>query len=456
MNLDELVLSQKDEMLKTLQGMVKIDSVESEPQAGAPFGKGVQECLEYSLKACKDMGFSVTNMDNYTGWCEYGTGKDMVLVLGHLDVVPIGEGWNDDPFSGRIEDGKIFGRGTMDDKGPIVAALYGLKALKESGLPITKRVRLMFGTNEETRCADMQYYREHGGEMPVMGFTPDGEYPLINGEKGILRTTYRVEYKQTGDLKLVKVAGGSAPNVVPAKVQAEFTCSAETAKKLVALSNDKVTITACDGGVKALAIGHGAHGSTPEKGKNAIAYLMQVMDKMPLDKELATAVHFLVTKIGEETTGKSLGIALHDEASGNLSLNLGTIEGDDKAFTVQVDCRFPVTKKVTDCEPIQRKEFESAGYKQTAEVHSDPLYIPADSELVQKLLKVYHEKSGLEAKAKSIGGGTYAKSIPNILAFGPIFPGDEVREHQPNEYMEVERLIKNAQIFAEAIYQLAK
>ena len=135
-----------------------------------------------------------------------------------------------------------------------------------------------------------------------------------------------------------------------------------------------------------------------------------------------------------------------------------TARGYKKAFVCSDPdlIKFGVTKKVTDCEPIQRKEFESAGYKQTAEVHSDPLYIPADSELVQKLLKVYHEKSGLEAKAKSIDGGTYAKSIPNILAFGPIFPGDEVREHQPNEYMEVERLIKNAQIFAEAIYQLAK
>ena len=185
------------------------------------------------LGEAEKMGFKTQNVDNYMGWCEYGTGKEMVAVLGHLDVVPAGDGWDEDPFSGRVADGNVYGRGALDDKGPTTSALYALKALKESGLPLKRRIRILFGTNEETGSQDMVHYLEKGGEVPVCGFTPDGEYPVINGEKGIINVEYQVGYQQYGPLKLVKIHGGSAYNVVPALAVAELSCTPELGKQVI-------------------------------------------------------------------------------------------------------------------------------------------------------------------------------------------------------------------------------
>ena len=390
------------------------------------------------------------------GWCEYGDGPEMIAVLGHLDVVPEGEGWSFDPFGGEIRDGKIFGRGTMDDKGPTMAALYALAAIRDTGLPLRRRIRLLLGTNEETGSQDMKYYRAHGGELPVMGFTPDGEYPVINGEKGIVNVTYHKDYAQTGDVRLTRLSGGSAPNVVPAAARAEIACPAELAARLASESTETVVWTPRPGGAVLEVRGVSAHGSTPELGENAIGRMMQALAALPLRGGAAEAVRFLAEKIGMETGGESLGIALRDDISGSLTLNLGTVEGDETGLTVRINYRYPVTKRLEDCEPILWRAFGEAGFALAEQIHKASLYVPADSELVRTLLEVYARETGLPAAPKSIGGGTYAKSMPNIVAFGPIFPGDEVREHKPDEFIEIDKLMRNAQIIAEAMYQLAK
>ena len=173
----------RDALIADLQGCIRIPSVYADDESGYPYGKPVQECLEYMLETARRLGFPVHNMDNQVGWCEYGQGEEMVAVLCHLDVVPEGDGWSVPPYEGLVKDGRIYGRGTMDDKGPALAALYGLAALREAGLTPRRRIRLIFGLNEETGSADMKYYLRHGGEVPVMGITPDGEYPVINGER---------------------------------------------------------------------------------------------------------------------------------------------------------------------------------------------------------------------------------------------------------------------------------
>ena len=209
MKLQNYVDKEKENMLKSLSEILKIDSVRGDKKVDAPFGEGPKQCLNFILKIALEMGFKIKNVDNYMGWAEYGNGNEMVAVLGHLDVVPAGNGWSKNPFSGDIENGNIHGRGAVDDKGPIIACLYALNAIKNSKLPLKRRIRILFGTNEETGSTDIKYYLDKDGEIPVCGFTPDGEFPLINGEKGIINASFRKTFKRSGKLILKKISGGT-------------------------------------------------------------------------------------------------------------------------------------------------------------------------------------------------------------------------------------------------------
>lgn len=456
MELKDILLKYKKQLIDSLQQNLRIPSVEGPAAEGAPYGTNVRRCLDHMLQTAESLGFHATNVDNHMGWCEYGNGDEMIAVLGHLDVVPAGDGWTCDPFGGELKDGRIWGRGTTDDKGPTMAALYALAALRDSGLPLRRRVRLLFGCNEETGSADVKYYLAHGGEAPVMGFTPDGEYPVINGEKGIINAAFSISYQQGAPLTLVRMAGGSAPNVVPSYACAEFHCDKDLAVKLAAASHDKLRYTITEHGLLLEADGISAHGSTPGLGENAIGRLLIEMASLPLSSKLSEAIVFLANTLGMETDGTSAGIALHDNVSGDLTLNLGTIHADESQLRLKINYRYPVTKTYNDCAPIFNARFFDAGFVLDSEVHKEKLYISEDSELVKSLLKVYRENTGSDGKAKCIGGGTYAKLLPNTLAFGPIFPGDEIREHKPDEYIEVDNLMRNAQIIASAMYELAK
>ena len=450
-----LIEKNMDALIADLQGCIRIPSVYTEDNSGYPYGKPVQDCLEYVLACAKKLGFTTANMDNQVGWCEFGEGEEMVAVLGHLDVVPEGDGWTVDPYGGEVKDGRIYGRGTMDDKGPTLCALYALKAIAESGLPTQRRIRILFGLNEETGSADMAYYKAHGGEIPVMGFTPDGEYPIINGEKGLINEAYRCEFNQEGALKLKSAWGGTAHNIVPNYAKAEFICDDAMAAQICAMEAEKITCTKTADGVLIEAVGVNAHGGTPWEGENAIGRLCQFLVKLPLSGKLGAAVAFLAEKIGMECDGASLGIAMQDEVSGILTMNLGVLRADEGSMEVKLNYRYPVTKHFDDCGPQTQAAFGEAGFERTVAGHKAKLYMPPEHPLVSKLLKVYTDCTGLEPAPKSIGGGTYAKMIPNVLAFGPIFPGDEVREHKPDEFMELSRLKDNANILAEAMYALA-
>ena len=456
MTLNEAVLARKDEMITTLCENLRIPSVEGPAEPGAPYGADVRRSLDHALNAAQALGFETVNVDGHMGWCEFGAGEEMVAVLGHLDVVPAGEGWTVAPYSAEISDGKIWGRGTTDDKGPSIAALYALAALRDSGLPIRRRVRVLFGCNEETGSQDVKYYLEKGGELPVMGFTPDGEYPVINGEKGIINATFSRTYTQTGHLKLLRIKGGTASNVVPSYAYADLQCDEEMAARMCKLYSTAIKFSRRPFGFRIESFGISAHGSTPALGENAIGRLMFALDNLPLEGEVADAIHFLAQKIGMECNGASAGINLRDDVSGELSLNWGPMEADENKMSLVINYRYPVTFGHDDCAPAFNKLFTDAGFALDREFHKENLYIPEDHELVTTLLDVYHEQTGREGKAICIGGGTYAKAIPNLLAFGPVFPGDEVREHKPDEFITIDNLVKNAQIIAHAMYALAK
>jgi succinyl-diaminopimelate desuccinylase len=458
MDLAKAIEQQKEPMLKTLSEALKIKSVQGPAEPGKPFGEGPAKALTYMLDVCRSLGFRTCDVDHYMGWAEIGEGKEMVAILGHLDVVPEGKGWDRDPYGGEIDDRNIYGRGALDDKGPTIAALYGMKALVDAGVPLKRRIRILFGTNEETGSADMAHYLEKGGEIPVCGFTPDGEYPLINGEKGILNADYRASYQQDGDLKLVKIQGGTAYNIVPSLAEAEFTCPDALADQLISSFNGRggVEVTRTAGGVKAAAHGKEAHGAHPELGINAIGKLALVIREFPLSAGVRECLGTIADHIGLETNGRGMGIYLHDDQSGDLSFNLGMIEGDASSLTLKINYRYPVTKTYDDCAPVLTANFRRYGFELVKEEHKKALFVDPQTPYVRTLLGVYEELTGLDPTPLCIGGGTYAKSIPNIVAFGPIFPGDTVREHLPNEFWEIDILMKNARIYTEAMYRLAR
>lgn len=456
MELNERILAMQEELLKTLQESIQIPSVQGPATPGAPYGVQIRKSLDHILRKAGELGFRTQNVDGQLGWCEYGEGDEMVAVLGHLDVVPAGDGWSCDPWGGEIQNDRIFGRGTMDDKGPSVAALYALAAIRDAGLPIRRRIRLLWGCNEETGSQDMKYYLANGGEVPKMGFTPDAEYPVINGEKGIINVTFAKQFTQSGKLLVKSIQGGTAANVVPAAAKAELICDESISREILELSFPKVTFTATESGILIEAEGISAHGSTPNQGENAIGRLVLAMAQLPFEGEMKEILHFLAEKLGMEYDGKSAGIYLEDAVSGTLTLNWGTLNADKNSLSMIINYRYPVTFQYDDCAPAFLQLFADAGFTVAHELHKAKLYVPEDSELIQILLKVYKDYTGISGKPKSIGGGTYAKMLPNIVAFGPIFPGDEVREHKPDEFIEIPKLMKNTQIIAAAMYEMAK
>ena len=455
MDLNTMVMSKQGRLLACLQQNLQIPSVKGPAEEGAPYGIHCRRSLDHALEAAAAMGFKTCNVDGHVGWCEYGEGEEMVAVLGHLDVVPAGDGWSFDPWGGQIQGDRIFGRGAMDDKGPTIASLFALEAIRDLGLPLKRRIRVIFGCDEETGSHDVPYYLDHGGEVPVMGFTPDAEYPLINGEKGIINAYCGRDFVQTGDLKLKYFQGGTASNVVPNYAKAELICNSDLAARIAATTFEKVTFTVTDTGILAEAAGENAHGSTPWLGENAIGRLVLALNELPFEGELAQVLAFLAEKLGMDTMGKAAGIHLHDEISGDLSFNWGVMKADEGHLDLVINYRYPVTFEYEDCAPVLEALFTSNGFT-VRQIFKEKLYIPADSDLVKTLLKVYKEQTGIDGTPVCIGGGTYAKSLPNILAFGPIFPGDEVREHKPDEFMEIPKLMKNAQIIAAAMYEMAR
>ncbi len=443
--------SMQPELIAALKRLVAIRSVENPGEGGTPFGLDVQRCLKEALQIGRELGFEAVNMDDIVGWCEYGSGEEMVAVLGHLDVVPEADGWKTPPYEAQIIGDRIIGRGVIDDKGPVVASLFALKAIRDAKIPLKRRIRILLGTNEETGAADMKYYLAHGGEIPASGFTPDGEYPLINGEKGIINETYERSMEQSGDFRVIRLEGGVAGNVAPDFAVAEV-AGPEGYEPPEA---EKIQVTKITGGWRIEARGVSAHGSHPEEGENAIGRLALYLDRLPFVGDAAQSFSFLAKKIGMDCFGTNLGADLKDEISGNMTFNMGILFGDEKKIGVKLNYRYPVTFEAADCQPKIQHAFEEAGWNRTAHLHKQKLYIPEDSALVQSLLKVYRQATGDLSAPKSIGGGTYAKAIPGILAFGPIFPGDEVTEHRPNEYITISRLMENAKIIAAAMVELA-
>lgn len=462
MKFDQWIDEQQEAILETIQTLIRFNSIEETPEPGMPFGKTVAECLEKTLDICKAMGFSTKNIDNYAGHAEYGQGEELVGLLVHLDIVPAGEGWTVDPFAGVIQDGKLFGRGVMDDKGPAVSLMYALAAIKATGVKLSRRVRIIFGCNEETGSKCVEHYFEHE-EMPTLGFTPDADFPAIFGEKGIMIFDLVKPVRSSledGGFKLLHLKGGQRPNMVPDYAEASIQGEGLYEHILTAYNTDRqANIVAEKTGdiITFKSYGVSAHGSTPEKGNNAISHLLCFLDCLDLAIGDATNfVRFYALQIGLELNGEHMGIALEDEQSGKLVLNSGVLSMTDQEVRLTINIRYPITETFETVLTGMTQTLEPWGIAIENMSNDNPLYVPKDSELITKLMAVYQDYTGDKSEPIAIGGGTYAKSLKQGVAFGPLLPGREDTIHQKDEYMLVEDIMLMTKIFATAIYELAK
>ncbi|MGN0332049.1 MAG: dipeptidase PepV [Lachnospiraceae bacterium] len=448
--LNEKIMELKDEMFESIKESVAICSVKGDPEPDAPYGREVKEALDHALALGEKMGFKTGNVDNRVGWIEYGDGEEMVGVLGHMDVVPLGEGWDHDPLGCEVCDGRMYGRGVQDDKGPTIGAIYALKAIRDLNLPIDRRIRVLFGCDEESGSSCVEHYIKVGGELPTIGFTPDAQFPAIFCEKGQTFWDLSKKIEEKPEIKVLSIEGGVAKNVVTPK------CTLIAEGDLVVEEKDYITVEKKDGKTIVTAEGVSAHGSTPELGKNAAIRLFDALKENHFGGDVQRMIDFIMEKIGWETNGKSLDICYEDDETGNTTVNLGVIKCDEEELSFTLDIRYPKNAKEEDVVTSVTDHAKSYGLEVENELHS-LLYVPKDSELVQKLTKVYCEETGdMDAKPIAIGGGTYAKSFDNMVAFGPIFPGEEEVIHAPNEYANMDNLVRSIQITAAAMYELAQ
>ncbi|EPY2277000.1 dipeptidase PepV [Clostridium sporogenes] len=463
MEINKIIEELKDDLIDSTAELIKIKSIEGEAKEGKPYGEGVANALEKALEISEKLGFKTVNVDGYVGYAEYGEGDEYVGVLGHLDLVPEGDGWKYPPYAAEIHDGKMYGRGTTDDKGPIMAALYGLKAIKEAKLPLSKKVRILFGTNEETGSNEIEHYLAKE-KPPVLGFTPDAEYPIIYAEKGItiFDVVKKLEIKSDKAIKLKYIKGGQASNMVPDYCEAGIECP-DTDMIIRSVeycaNRNGIELTAEEKGalVVVKSFGLSAHGSTPEIGKNAIMQMFKFLAELPLGHcDELQFIRFFNNNVGNETDGKSFGVDLEDEPSGKLSFNAGTISMENNEIKMSLNLRYPVTYKAEDLMKKFNKKIEGTGIEVENLQDQKPLYFDDKHPLIKSLQKVYKEQTGKEPELLAIGGGTYAKEMPNIVAFGPLFPGEPDVIHKKDEYIELENLVLNAKIYGHAIYELAK
>jgi len=464
MNLDKQIEGYRQDILTSTREILRIPSVKGSRAPGAPFGEGVAQALHYALSLSEKLGFQTKNFDGYVGHAEYGEGEEILGILVHLDVVPAGSGWTHPPFGGEIQDGRIYGRGAIDNKGPAMAALYALKAVKDLGQPLSKKVRIIFGCDEESGWEDIEYYRTRE-KMPDLGFAPDADFPVINTEKGIVHISLSRPFNRPGKAKVTirEIRGGTRANVVPE--EAVCVVDRQDANRLEALLEDYLKKNKGDirlekdeqGNLILRSFGVSAHASTPEMGRNAIGQLLLFLSSLDLGEgEMADSIRFLAQHVGMDHFGQGLQLALEDEISGRLTLNLGIISLTEKGMDAVLDIRYPVRYREEEilnpivhvCRPVGIEARVLSGQA--------PLHVDQDDPLVRKLKEVYGELTGQEAYTIAIGGGTYARALDRAVAFGPRFPGKEEMAHQRDEYIDIEDLLLSARIYAHAIYELAK
>ncbi|MEI4769224.1 dipeptidase PepV [Psychrobacillus sp. FJAT-51614] len=460
MNWLELAEQKRTEIIKELQKLIQIPSVLDEKAATEemPFGPKPLDALNHMLREGKSEGLVIKNIDNMAGHIEMGEGEETLGILCHVDVVPVGEGWTYPPFEGVVVDDKVYGRGAIDDKGPTIAAWMAMKLVKESGIPLHKKVRLIIGTDEESgfRCVKRYFEKE---PMPEIGFAPDADFPIINAEKGIANLIFT----QTGSTETETIQffqAGKRTNMVPDEAFALIFGGLHSIKqKFIEFSAEldfNGEVTQEGPMVKVFVRGKSAHAMEPDEGINAAILLAKFLQTVPLTPHSKAFVDFLVLGFGEESRGHALSLNFTDEVSGDTTLNPGVIhyapaQGSCTQVSMRYSVSYPFEEKLSAC----RETLQDVGITLDLGSNSKPHYVDKEDILIKTLQKVYERQTGEEAKLLSIGGGTYARVLKNGVAFGMLFPGRKDLAHQLDEYVDIDDLVKATAIYADAIVELA-
>ena len=454
----EYILSHRDEFLADLEKLIAIDSVNGPELPGKPYGEGPAQALDAFLELAAAYGFHTENWDYRVGFASFGpqTEGRKLDIVAHLDIVPVGEGWEvTEPLVMKEVDGKVYGRGTADDKGPALAALYAMRAIRDLNIPLQDEVRLVVGCDEERGGSDMQYYYTKTDYAP-MTFSPDADYPLINIEKG--RFFGEISQELTGDF-LVELKGGMVINAVPssctASVRGITAKDAAPAAKMVheVTGTDSAMIDE-DGLLKISVSGTSAHASTPEGGNNAVTAMLKLLAALPgkdsKDQEKLRGLSQLFPH--GEFYGESAGIFMEDKESGKITGSLDLIEYKDGVLRAGFDSRTPVCATEEKLAVLGQR-LAAHGFGLESHVTA-PHCVPEDSPFVQTLLRCYEKVTGKEGYCIAIGGGTYVHNVPNGVAFGCSVLGVDNHLHGPDEFAEIDVLLDSGMIFAHAIVEL--
>lgn len=461
------VESRQDVLLKDLFRILEVESVREDDLATeeAPVGPGPKRALEEFLAMAKEDGFETEQFGPWAGHVKVGAGDELLGVLGHVDVVPVGTGWNTDPFKPEIINNRIYARGSSDDKGPTVAAYFAVKLLRELGVKFNKRIHLIVGTDEESGWQCMDYYFQHA-PMPDLGFSPDATFPIINGEKGNVSAIFDLKLGETleADNHLVKLTAGLRANMVPqdatAIIQTNDVANLSKAFQEFIDEHDALSgDSSIEGNQLTLnLVGKAAHGSTPEKGVNAGTHLAKFLENYAFDSKGAQdTIQLLARELFEGFDGSKIGVNYTHEVMGDVSMNVGIIDFDEaQGANIDANFRYP---KGTNPETIQEQiNTHLLAYDATVTMSDskEPHYVPGDDPLVQTLLDVYERQTGEKGVEQTIGGGTYARLMPRGVAYGALFPDSIDTMHQANEFMALEDLFRATAIYAEAIYELTR
>lgn len=462
--MDEKTYIQKKlpEMIETLERLVRIPTVWDPASAGTdkPFGNEIARGMETFLQLAGQMGFSTRNYDGYAGEVTAGRGKRMIGILGHLDVVKASPGWSTPPFRPVIRHNRIYGRGTSDDKGPLVSCLYAMQyLLQEQRIPENSCIRLIAGCDEEEGMQCIAHYKEKAKRLPDESFVPDGYFPLVNCEKGLIDFDLiypAVSEKGSGVIPVLQFQGGSGRNIVPDRAE----CILEvppSEKDIIARlqANPQLEIQLDSRQVILRTHGKAVHAMSPESGKNAISDLVAALLESGFTFSCQTFLENYGKLIGRTFFGEKMGCACQDDVSGRLTLNIGKLEQKNGIFLVEANVRYPCSKNHQWIAGTMLAQFCAAGFQVKERLAMDPLYIDKQDPLVRKLLDAYREVTGdLQHDAFSIGGATYARYLPHTVSFGPLFPGEKELAHEDDEFLELGSLEKMTLIYITALEKL--
>ena len=461
MNWYEKANARRDELISELQQLIQIESILDEENTTElePFGKGPKEALNFMLAKGEEAGMVTKNVDHMAGHIEMGEGEDILGILCHVDVVPAGDvsTWSVPPFEGRIVDGKIVARGSIDDKGPTMAAWMAMKLVQAEGIALNKRVRMIIGTDEESgfRCVERYFEKE---EMPEIGFAPDADFPLINAEKGIADLAFIQKTKRSEADQLQSFKAGHRTNMVPDKAVAvlkHVDASIEAAFHQFIESYQLVGSVEVGAETTVTINGKSAHAMEPHKGVNAAVYLAKFLSEQLQPSAGKTFADFMTTLFFEDHFGTALQFNFEDEMSGPTTLNPGIVKFDENGGDIRVSMRYSVTYAFEEKLTTVQAELAKIDFTLDVVGNSKPHYVPEDDELVATLLSIYRAYTGDMRKPLSTGGGTYARELKKGVAFGMLFPGEPELAHQANEFVDIENLVKATAIYAEAIVKLA-